>query len=93
MAAFLKSKLDGTRMAEGKGWAVPPATWQDGRPSRRLCLPDCGLRLKPWQNPPCFGDEDGDGPADVLLQRMLAAGISRFHPDPLSALAESPSDP
>src|SRR5262249_28750749 len=52
------------------------------------------LRLKPWEAPPCdsssevvsdnYGSRQGEG---ALLRRMLAAGISRFCPDPLAALA------
>jgi hypothetical protein len=54
------------------------------------------LHLKPWQPPPCwaeFDDEDNKaGPisgrraAAELLQRMLALGIGRWHPDPLAAI-------
>jgi hypothetical protein len=57
------------------------------------------LKLEPWQPPPCWAeidDDDGnDGPimgrraAAELLRRMLALGISRFHPNPLAALAEA----
>jgi hypothetical protein len=54
--------------------------------------------LKPWQPPPCrvrAGDLEAP-PSDVfgcreaaeLLQRMLALGISRWHPDPLKAIEE-----
>lgn len=55
------------------------------------------LSLKPWQEPPVNIDEDADEPdtaerepdtaARKLLRRMLAAGVSRFDPDPLAALA------
>ena len=54
------------------------------------------LRLKPWQPPPMYAAPRTDGPedgvmghraAELLLQRMLAAGLSRFEPDPLAAHA------
>jgi len=47
------------------------------------------LKLKPWEEPPCAVDEDAaeDSPARTLLRRMLAAGVSRYHPDPMAALA------
>ena len=49
------------------------------------------LNLKPWQSPPCTEDEDDPTPHDkaaqTLLRRMLAAGVSRYDPDPLKALA------
>ena len=55
------------------------------------------LGLKPWQSPPVHIDEDADEPdnsdresnsaARKLLRQMLAAGVSRYDPDPLTALA------
>lgn len=47
------------------------------------------LKLKPWEEPPCHCDGDGDKPGDELLRKMFAAGISRYHPDSLAALAEA----
>jgi hypothetical protein len=54
------------------------------------------LRLKPWQPPPCWAEVDdqdneagpisGHKAAAELLRRMLALGISRWHPDPLAAI-------
>ena len=42
--------------------------------------------------PPCDADEDGDdGEINAdgvkLLRKMLAAGLTRYEPDPLAALA------
>lgn len=46
------------------------------------------LGLKPWETPPMYGDVDGAQPAAAaLLQKMLAAGLSRWEPDPMAALA------
>ena len=50
------------------------------------------LKLYPWQQPPADVDEDDDGDninadAVALLRKMLAAGLSRYEPDPLTALA------
>ena len=52
------------------------------------------LHLKPWQQPPCFLDIDEkpqqkDKQAHKILKRMVQAGISPWHPDPLRALAEA----
>ena len=51
------------------------------------------LALKPWHEPPSICDEHDENERDkqgqALLRRMLAAGISRFEPDPLAALAEA----
>jgi hypothetical protein len=54
------------------------------------------LRLKPWQLAPCevdIGDADepgyqhrGTAQAAELLRQLLAAGLSRWEPDPLGAL-------
>ena len=54
------------------------------------------LRLRPWQPPPCWAEVDdqdneagpisGHRAAAELLRRMLALGISRWHPDPLAAI-------
>jgi hypothetical protein len=60
------------------------------------------LHLRPWQTPPCrvFDydfEPDGDKipqqircryePGEVdLLRRMLALGISKYHPDPMAAI-------
>jgi hypothetical protein len=46
------------------------------------------LKLKPWETPPIYGDICGaQGKAAELLQKMIAAGISRWEPDPIAALA------
>ena len=49
------------------------------------------LHLLPLESPPCWGDSPHhpDPAANKLLQRMLAAGVSRWHPDPMAALAEA----
>jgi hypothetical protein len=50
------------------------------------------LNLKPWQEPPCvMGDEPIRGTevelkSMELRRRMIEAGISQLHPDPLTAL-------
>ena len=47
------------------------------------------LGLKPWELAPCNRDGSTNGPADRLYRRMLKAGISQYHPDPLKALQEA----
>jgi hypothetical protein len=48
------------------------------------------LRLRPWQEPPAVADatdpRERDPEAQALLRRMLAAGLSRYEPDPMAAL-------
>ena len=55
------------------------------------------LGLRPWQSPPAFGDahpgHDGHLDGAALLQRLLDAGLSRWEPDPLQALAKVEARP
>jgi hypothetical protein len=61
------------------------------------------LRLKPWQCwPPCaLEPDDVDTPglehrairrSAALLRRMLALGISRWHPDPIAAIERAEAE-
>jgi hypothetical protein len=59
------------------------------------------LKLRPWEAPPA-DTADVQTPRDVygfrasevsLLKRMLAAGVSRFAPNPLQALAAAAAKP
>ena len=43
------------------------------------------LRLEPWQLPPSSGFGH-DPKADQMLNKMVAAGLSQYDPDPMSAL-------
>jgi hypothetical protein len=56
---------------------------------------DRSLKLRPWECPP-FLTRNVEDPSDcwghrpqevALLRRMLAVGVSRFHPEPLAAIA------
>jgi hypothetical protein len=66
---------------------------------RKLCAKS-QLALPPWQPPPCnignmaaaLNDPDeqrGYRAAALLRQRMERCGVSRWHPDPLQAIAEA----
>ena len=44
------------------------------------------LQLKPWDKPPCRLNAPDDSEAGRLLAQMLAAGMSRFDPDPIQVL-------
>jgi hypothetical protein len=65
--------------------------WEDVAEFASYSMQCRSLRLKPWETPPLFADaefENSPG-ALALLQRMLRAGVSRFHPDPMRALEEA----
>jgi hypothetical protein len=52
------------------------------------------LRLRPWESPPIWIDPDNPDPTDppeavALCKRMLAAGVSLYHPDPIGACEEA----
>lgn len=53
------------------------------------CQTDC-LALRPWEHPPCWG---GTVEADALVARLAAAGLSKFEPDPVGALARAERPP
>ena len=49
------------------------------------------LKLRPWQLPPCTAKQDDPNERDKeaqALRKMLAAGLSRYEPDPLAALGK-----
>jgi len=72
--------------------------WQWAAESACYRLQTRALKLKPWQPPPSWvrdvegslamGDDGIGGwyKATLLTQRLLAAGLSRFEPDPIGAL-------
>jgi hypothetical protein len=45
------------------------------------------LRLKPWESPPMYAHlHPDDRQLQVLVEKMLAAGLSLYEPDPVGAL-------
>jgi hypothetical protein len=60
------------------------------------CAQTKALRLKPWQIAPRWASPDDVTAATTerreaakLLRKMLATGVSRYHPDPLAAIEEA----
>jgi hypothetical protein len=46
------------------------------------------LDLKPWQDPPMYAElRPGQPDSLALLVKLLGAGLSRYEPDPVAALA------
>ena len=84
-ALQLDKKLKGER-------GILPQSWQAVAEFAAYCAQTVSLHLKPWEAPPCLSDGEGNAPEDKLCRKMLEAGISRFHPDPMAALAQPPSN-
>jgi len=64
--------------------------WEEVAAFAADCCQTDALKLKPWDEPPCAAWADDpnerDKGAQKLLRKMLAAGLSRYHPDPMAAL-------
>jgi hypothetical protein len=74
--------------------------WQHAAETAAYHCQDAALKLRPWQTPPCWlctdddvaaalampHDQSGYRAAGELVQRLLAAGLSRYEPDPIAAL-------
>jgi hypothetical protein len=83
------------------GFMLGDGDWQAAAEFASCSVQREALRLKPWQLAPCevdAGDVDAPGyehrrtaQAAKLLRRLLAAGLSRWEPDPLGALNEADS--
>lgn len=76
-------------------WKVEHDGWFDTAVFASYVCQHDALRLKPWELPPLYGGPlPGDSglvrasglQAKRLLNRMLAAGLSRYEPDPIEAL-------
>lgn len=97
-AEHMQAKLAGKPDPSG-GWFLPPQSWEEVAQSAVYSTQMDNLRLKPWECPPCqVGDRGADldrrdlhryAAAAALKKRMLDAGISHLHPDPLAALEEA----
>jgi hypothetical protein len=96
--AMTKARQDARRAAQLDGM-LAERPWLEVAQFAAYCCQTDALRLKPWERPPCHGDYPSrpGNPLNLasaraaasLLKRMRAAGISKYHPDPLAALAEA----
>jgi hypothetical protein len=84
----------GTEDAQQLDWMVEQQGWRTAAEFASYSMQTRMLGLRPWQSPPCEVDPDFDGDdfhgrrtAARLLKRLLDAGLSRFEPDPIAALA------
>lgn len=92
MAALRQARAMGPDRAEQIDWMIRDDGWREAAEFAAGLCQTRALHLKPWQEPPCYADEgdpdERDRDAQALLRRMLAADVSRYHPDPLHALDE-----
>ena len=89
--AFAQSRASGKQRREQLDSMLEDRSWEEVAQFAAYGRQFVSLKLKPWQTPPCFvADENeprvGEEEAAKLLRRMLRAGISRWHPDPMAAL-------
>ena len=65
--------------------------WEEAATFAAYHCQNDSLNLLPWESPPCWGDSvhHPDPAARKLLEQMLSLGISRWHPDPMAAIAEA----
>jgi hypothetical protein len=61
--------------------------WQDVAEFAAYGCQIRNLGLKPWQDPPMYAEIRPDQDALAILVKLLGAGLSRFEPDPVAALA------
>src|SRR5262245_49917739 len=77
-------------------------SWQAVAEFAASCCQGRTLRLKVWQCPPADMDDDIREPDGIsygqrleeiaLLKRLQRAGVSKWHPDPMKALAEAEAE-
>jgi hypothetical protein len=89
--ALEQARAEGADRAGQIDAKLKAESWKDVAAFAAYCCQCRALHLKPWQEPPAIVSEDDPNERDKavqqLLRRMLAAGVSRFAPDPIAAIA------
>lgn len=81
----VEGKLINERLAKG-------GDWFDVASGAAYSCQMIALGLKPWMRPPCHAhitEPRRDEQGIALLHRLLAAGLSRYEPDPLQAIEQT----
>jgi hypothetical protein len=66
--------------------------WEDVAEFAAFCAQSDSLGLQPWQSAPMYAGLSPHQPdALALMVRLVGAGLSRFEPDPIAALAQARS--
>jgi hypothetical protein len=88
----LEERLKGTRYQNphpfNGDWIFTPEPWEEvAQFAADICQTNA-LNLSPLEHPPCHAHRDafGNDGSIKLRDRMVAAGVSIWHPDPLKAL-------
>jgi hypothetical protein len=64
-----------------------PRSWEEVAQFAAYHCQIKNLQLKPWEDPPKYGElHEPDHASNILLRRLLRASLSRFEPDPMAAL-------
>ena len=88
----LASSKEGDRKEQLDSMLVT-RSWFEVASFAASCVQSRALRLRPWEEPPCVCDDhdanERDKNGQALLRLLLAAGLSRYEPDPLGALANA----
>jgi hypothetical protein len=61
--------------------------WESAAQFAAYCCQCEALNLKCWQDAPMFAEIRPDPEALAILVKLLGAGLSRYEPDPIAALA------
>ena len=92
-SAALQAAIDLARQSERAAELVELIRERGWEAAAEICAYDLqsrSLELAHWSDEvPCAAPVRGKSRASRLLRRMLKRGISRWHPDPLAAIAEA----
>jgi hypothetical protein len=96
--AIAMARLESPSRAQQIDDKLKDDPWLEVGKFAAYCCQSITLRLKPWETPPCWvsvaaiesviarGDINSEYKAARLLEQMLAAGLSKYEPDPPAAL-------
>jgi hypothetical protein len=93
-AAFSQCYASSKKQAEQLDDMLRDRPWEDVAQFAAYSRQITTMKLRPWEQAPCHVEDEnepkrGEETAARVLKKMLKAGISRWHPNPLAALAES----
>ena len=97
--ALVACRAEGAARAKQLDSKLRDEPWEEVAQFASYCAQGRALDLMPWQSPPChanlralsepLGDPRAARESAELLRRLLDAGLSRYEPDPIAAIAEA----